>query len=237
MTSNTLLIAGTDTDAGKTVLTTALVAYWQTYCRDRALGLMKPIQSGVGDLELYQTLFTLDQSPESITPVYFQTPVAPPIAAEQENAIVDLAPVWQELTTLQQSKDRVLVEGLGGLGSPVTRELIVADLARDWQLPTVLVVPIKLGAISQTIANVVLARHYRVPLIGVILNTITPITPKQQEQWAPITLLESLAGVRVLGTLPYLQNPQDLTQLTQAAAGLDLECLFDRFVPAQSSVG
>lgn len=222
-----LLIAGTDTDTGKSVLTTALIAYWQTYYPERSFGVMKPIQSGVGDLELYLDLFTLDQSPESITPLYLQTPVAPPIAAEVENRIIDLAPIWQAFTRLQESKEWAIVEGLGGLGSPITHELVIADLARDWKLPTVLVVPVKLGAIAQTVANVALARQYRVPLIGLVLNCTHPCTPTEQEHWAPIHLIESLTQMPILGTIPYLENPRDLKQLTQAAANLDLERLFN----------
>ena len=66
---NTLLITGTDTGAGKTVVTTALAAYWQKYYPQRSWGIMKPLQSGVGDRELYQKLFSLQQSVEEITPV------------------------------------------------------------------------------------------------------------------------------------------------------------------------
>ena len=44
-----LLITGTDTDAGKTILTIALAAYWQTYYKNQKLALFKPIQTGIGD--------------------------------------------------------------------------------------------------------------------------------------------------------------------------------------------
>ncbi|NEO25849.1 MAG: AAA family ATPase [Kamptonema sp. SIO4C4] len=54
-----LLITGTDTEVGKTVLTTALVAYWQTYKTLDRLGLMKLLQTGEGDRELYQ-----DENPQ-----------------------------------------------------------------------------------------------------------------------------------------------------------------------------
>ncbi|MFM5896305.1 MAG: dethiobiotin synthase, partial [Dolichospermum sp.] len=154
----TLLITGTDTEAGKTVVTTALAAYWQKYYPQRSLGIMKPIQSGIGDRELYQTLFSLEQSPEEITPLYFQAPLAPPIAAAKENRQVDLAIVWRTLLALQQQRDLVLIESLGGLGSPITDELTVADLAGEWRLPTILVVPVRLGAIANAVANVALAR-------------------------------------------------------------------------------
>ena len=144
-----LLISGTDTDVGKTVVTTALIAYWQTYWPSQRVAICKPLQTGTGDRELYQQLFDLDQSPEQLNPIHYSLPLAPPLAAAQEGREIDLAAVWTTVRSLQQTHDWVFVEGLGGLGSPVTLELTVADLARDWQLPTLLVVPVKLGAIGQ----------------------------------------------------------------------------------------
>jgi len=222
---NALLIAGTDTDAGKTVLTTALAAYWQTYCTSRRLGIMKPIQSGLGDRELYTRLFNLDQSPEEITPLYFQAPLAPPLAADREGRRIELELAWQGFEKLRQQRDWVLVESLGGLGSPVTHETTVADLAWDWRLPTVLVVPVRLGAIAQAVANVALARQTRVHLKGIVLNCTQPRTQQEIEDWAPIDLIQSLTNLPVLGVIPYLSDATDLTKLAQVAADLDLERL------------
>jgi dethiobiotin synthetase len=222
---NALLIAGTDTDAGKTVLTTALAAYWQKYCLKRSLGIMKPIQSGVGDRELYQRLFSLEQSPEEITPLYFQAPLAPPIAAARENREVDLGLVWRAFLKLQQKQDFVLLEALGGLGSPVTDELTVADLAGEWRLSTLLVVPVRLGAISQVVANVALAREKRVNLLGIVLCCTQFRTETEITDWANRDLIQSLTNIPVLGCLPYLDNPTDLDKLAQVASNLDLEKL------------
>ncbi|MEA5537285.1 dethiobiotin synthase [Crocosphaera sp. XPORK-15E] len=218
----TLLIAGTDTEVGKTVLTTALAAYWQTYSSHKSLGIMKLIQTGIGDKEHYQQLFG-DSAIDIITPLCFQTPVAPPIAAEREERNIPLDEVWRALSSLQQAKDFVLVEAMGGLGSPVTWELTVADLAGEWRLPTVLVVPVKLGAIAQTVANVALARQKKVNLKGIILSCSHPISEQEIADFAPINLIESLTQIPILGTLPYLQNPQDLHKLAQVASNLDLE--------------
>ncbi len=222
---NTLLITATDTEAGKTVLTTALAAYWRKYYPQRRWGIMKPIQSGVGDRELYQKLFSLEQSAEEITPLYFQAPLAPPIAAAKENRQVDLAVVWQTLSGLQKRHDFLLVEALGGLGSPVTEELTIADLAGQWRLPTVLVVPVRLGAIAQAVANVALARQSRVNLKGIVLNCIQPRSDAEIADWTPPDLIQSLTNTPVLGCLPYLDNPTDLDKLAQIASDLDLEIL------------
>lgn len=220
-----LLIAGTDTDAGKTVLTTALAAYWQKVYPESSLGIIKPIQSGAGDRELYQKLFHLDQSLEELNPVYFPAPLAPPLAAEQAGASINLATVWQAFISLTERKSLVLVEALGGLGSPITHELTVADLAAYWRLPTVLVVPVKLGAIGQAVANVALARQAKVNLKGIILNSVQPGSETEMAQWAPQDLIQSLTNVPVCGAIPHLNATEDLEPLVTVAANLDLGLL------------
>jgi dethiobiotin synthetase len=223
MIKNALLITGTDTDAGKTVLTTALAAYWQKYCSHRSLGIMKLMQSGEGDREWYQSIFSLDQSPEEITPLYFKAPLAPPVAAAKENRTVDLATVWQAFTALQQRREFLLVEALGGLGTPVTDELTVADIAGDWRLPTILVVPVRLGAIAQAVANAALAKLSHVYLKGIILNCVQPRTEEEIADWTPVDLIQSLTNIPVLGCLPYVDNLADLDKLARLASDLDLE--------------
>ncbi|MEA5420956.1 dethiobiotin synthase [Spirulina sp. CCNP1310] len=223
-----LIITGTNTDVGKTVLTTALVAYWHRYRDPQTLGLMKLMQSGPGDGEHYRELFTLPQAPETLVPLQFSAPIAPPLAAVQEGKTVDLAVVWQAYQQLAQDYPMVLIEGVGGLGSPVTLELTVGDVAAMWGWETVLVVPVQLGAIAQTVANIALARSLKLPVRGLVLSCVQPVTPQQLADWTPVDLLESLTQTPVLGTLPYLDHAdrRNLATLAQVAAQLDLERLF-----------
>lgn len=218
----TLLIVGTDTDVGKTVLTAALTAYWLHH-KQGNLGLMKLIQTGIGDRDRYQELFGTHSSLEIVAPLSFETPVAPPIAADKEGRDIDLAKVWQAFQSLEKQKDSVLIEALGGLGSPITRELTVADLAGEWRLSVVLVVPVKLGAIAQTVANVALARQCKITLKGIVLNCIQPRTEQEIADWTPIELIQSLTCVPVLGILPYLSDLNDTNKLAQVASNLDIE--------------
>ncbi|EDX85615.1 dethiobiotin synthase [Synechococcus sp. PCC 7335] len=227
-----LLITGTDTDSGKTVLTAALMAYWQRYCWAYRLGLCKPVQSGEGDREFYSQLFDLDeflgQTIEQLNPLWFKAPIAPPLAAALEGKRVDLAKAWQVISQLQAERDWVLVEGAGGLGSPITDELTVADIACQWRLPAVLVVPIKLGCISAIVANVALAEQKKIDLRGIVLSCTVPLTRQQIEQWAPIWMIESLTRTPVLGVLPHLIQTKHLEDLADAAAQLDLERLMPK---------
>lgn len=222
---NALLIAGTDTEVGKTVVTSALLAYYRHYQPQRSLGLLKLIQAGVGDAELYQRLFFPHLTTAELVPQSFSAPLAPPLAAALEHRLVDLEQLWQALNSLSQTHDWVLLEGAGGLGSPVTDEFTLAALAGLWHLPLVLVVPVKLGAIAQAVANVALARQTGLDLRGIILNCPHPCSDQQVAQWAPVPLMTTLTRVPVLGVLPYLADATSVADLVQAARGLTLDLL------------
>ena len=218
-----LLITSTDTEAGKTVLTAAVAAYAQKYRQPEKWGILKPIQCGSGDREFYSRLF--DRSIAEINPIYLEQPLAPPLAASQAGVEIDLGLAWQALQQMRQQQDFVLVEAIGGLGTPVTAELVVADLAREWRLPAILVVPVKLGSIGSAVANVALARQYNVQLRGIVLNCPQPLTDTEIANWAPAELIQSLTSTPVLGCLPYLPDLADLDLLAAAAANLELEIL------------
>lgn len=221
---NALLITGTGAGSGKTVVATALAAYWQTYYGDRPLAIFKPIQTGGGDREHYSRL-TLTQSADTINPLYFERTLAPVLAAEQEGQRIRLETVWRQFEMLSQENEFVLVEAPQGFGSPLTYETTVADLAWDWRLPTVLVVPVGPEAIAQTVANVALAQVARVHLKGIIFNCIHPCSEQEIANWAPIDLIQSLTHKPVLGYLPHLKDPIDISKLAQLAANFELERL------------
>jgi dethiobiotin synthetase len=228
---NALFIAGTGTGVGKTVLTSALAAYWQRYRASRPLGILKPVQCGGTEAEAgndrahYAQLFALQQTLEEINPIHFRANLAPAIAADREDASVPLEKAWHQFEILSQNRDFILVESSGGLGSPITYETTVADLAWDWRLPTVLVVPVQPGAIAQAVANIALACQSRVYLKGIILNCVRPCQAQEQADWVPVDLLQSLTQKPVLGCIPHLSDPTDLNKLIQVAAHLDLERL------------
>jgi dethiobiotin synthetase len=228
--ATSLLISGTDTGVGKTWVTSALAGYLNRFYPQQRVAIFKPIQSGVGDREHYAQQFQLSQTLEQITPLYFEAPLAPPLAAAAEGRSIDLGLAWHTFGTLQQTHDWVLVEGVGSLGSPITDELTVADLAFDWKLPTVLVIPVRLGALGQAIAQVALAKQSRVNLRGLILSCSQPCSSRDIEQWASIELLESFTHCPVVGILPH-QNTYELAHLSAAAAQWNIETLFPQLQP------
>lgn len=227
----TLLIAGTDTDVGKTFVTIALAVYWQKYRLNKdinlqnILSIFKLMQTGVGDVELYNRLFANAKEIEIVTPLRFEAPLAPPIAAAKEGRLIELGKVWQDFTVVQKKSDLVLLESLGGLGSPVTDELTVGNIAADWRLPTVLVVPVRLGAIAHTVANVALARSLKIDLKGIILNCSQPEAEERIDDLTPIDMIQSLTQVPVIGTLPYTKDWENSDRIAQIVANWDLELI------------
>ena len=222
---NSLLIAGSNTDVGKTFVTASLVSYLCKYRENRSIGLLKLMQTGIGDRELYEKLFARQESVELVTPLQFNAPLAPPIAAIKEQKAIDLKLVWQSFKELQSQRDLVLIEALGGLGSPVTSELTVGNIAADWRLPTVLVIPVALGAIAQAVANTALARSLNIDLRGIILSCTSAENEARQADLAPKDLIESLTQTTILGTLPYITDLGDRDKLAAIVSNWDLELM------------
>ncbi|MBE9043279.1 ATP-dependent dethiobiotin synthetase BioD [Pleurocapsales cyanobacterium LEGE 10410] len=225
-----LLIAGTDTDVGKTFVTVALAAYWQQYRANRNLApqnlsIFKLIQTGTGDVELYNRIFAEFEEIKIVSPLRFSAPLAPPVAAAKEGKSIELGKIWQEFNVSLQNSELVLLESLGGLGSPVTDELVVGNISADWRLPTLLIVPVKLGAIANTVANVALARSLDIDLKGIVLNCSQPEALERIEDLTPIDLMQSLTQVPIIGVLPYISDLTNTQKLAQIVANWDLELI------------
>lgn len=219
----TLAIVGTDTDAGKTIVSTALAAYWAQHGSASDVALVKPVQSGVGDIERYGEIF--GNTIETVNSIYLRDPLAPPVAAERQGVEIDLGVAWRDLQAIAARRSRLIVEWLGGLGSPVTWELTVADLVRDWRMSALLVVPVRLGSISQVVACAALAREAKVEIVGIVLNCVEPMDTEMCDLLMPIATIERLTYLPVLGCIPFLENVRDRDQLIAAAANLNLEAL------------
>ncbi|MGF1499038.1 MAG: ATP-dependent dethiobiotin synthetase BioD [Elainellaceae cyanobacterium] len=138
---------------------------------------------------------------------------------------IDLAALWQSVSTHQAQHDLVLLEAPGSLGSPLTPEVTVADLAWDWRLPTILVVPVSPDMLGQAIAHVALARQSRVLLKGLVLNTLQPSPPSEAEDRALMQDVRSLTQTPVLGKIPYIDPGSPPDVLAAVGASLNVEGL------------
>ena len=186
-----LVIAGTDTDVGKTIVSALVVqglgaSYW------------KPVQSGLADGSDSARVRELLALPaERILPEAYrlQAPVSPHWAAERDGVTIDPAAL-----DLPAVAGPLVVECAGGLLVPLRRDggpgaLQIAQIAR-WGLPVLLVARSGLGTLNHTLLSLEALRQRAIPVLGLVLNG--PLHPDN-----PRTL-EAFGGVPVLAQLPPL---------------------------------
>ncbi|HEX4130892.1 MAG TPA: dethiobiotin synthase [Pirellulales bacterium] len=174
-----LFIAGTDTGVGKTHVT-AMIAR-SLVAAGRRVGVYKPVASGcmVGAGGLVSddaaALWQAAGEPgelERVCPQRFRAPLAPPFAARRQGDEVDAQLLRAGLQYWCERSEIVLIEGAGGLMSPVTDDEFVADLAYDFEFPLVVVARNSLGTIHQTLTTLIAAATFRrgLDVAGVVLN-------------------------------------------------------------------
>jgi len=146
----TLFITGTDTGAGKTVLTALLVKFLREHGVHAAA--LKPICSGGRDdaQKLFAAMngaLTLDE----INPWHFRAPIAPSLAARREKKSMKLAQVLAHMRAMQKQFDVLLVEGAGGLLSPLGENFNSRDLILALRAIPIIVAQNKIGVVNQVL--------------------------------------------------------------------------------------
>ena len=183
-----LVVCGTDTDVGKTVVSALLVQglgarYW------------KPVQSGCEDGCDSARLQRLLNLPDGrILPEAYRLsePVSPHWAAERQGVSIE-----PERLALPGGPGALVVETAGGLLVPLRRDWLQIDQLQRWGLPVVLVGRSGLGTLNHTLLSVQALGQRGIPLLGLVLNG--PIHPDN-----PRTLSQ-LTGLPVLAELPPLE--------------------------------
>jgi len=148
MKRTTFFITGTDTGVGKTVLTALLVKFLRA--RGVNAAALKPICSGNRDdaLKIFAAMdgaLSLDE----INPWYFRVPIAPLLAARWENKKIKFSQILARARAAQKRFDILLIEGAGGLLSPLGENFNSRDLIAALRARPIIVAQNKLGAVSQ----------------------------------------------------------------------------------------
>jgi dethiobiotin synthetase len=167
------LIVGTDTDVGKTYVACQLIQRW---VRDGLrVGAYKPVASGAASMEASDAYLLWQATRcrgtlQQVNPQSFVAPLAPPIAAEREGRIVDDGLIIDGAKAWSDQCDFLVVEGAGGLHSPISWNLTNADLAAQLGLPLILVAANKLGVVNQVLTTMVSARSLGLDVRCIVLN-------------------------------------------------------------------
>jgi len=174
-----LFITGTDTEVGKTYVATHIVK--DLVAAGHRVGVYKPAASEcVSDgrrlvSEDAVALWEAAGHPltlEAVCPQRFQAPLAPHLAARNEGRELDAKLMRSGISAWTDECDIVIVEGAGGLMSPISDDEYFADVAYDLGYPTIVVAPNSIGVINQSLSALITAACFRdgIPIAGVILN-------------------------------------------------------------------
>lgn len=193
-----LVVCGTDTDVGKTVVSALLVQglgahYW------------KPVQCGLdpgpdggGDRDRVQRWLQLP--PERLLPEAYRlrAAVSPHWASALESGDAERpgAPIDPERLRLPALEGPLVVETAGGLLVPLRLDLLQIEQIQRWGLPVLLVARSGLGTLNHTLLSLEALRRRQIPVLGVLLNG----DPHPNNE----ATLEQLGGVPLLGCLPPL---------------------------------
>jgi dethiobiotin synthetase len=205
-----IFITGTDTGVGKTLVTSALVRCLTQ--RGIAVGVMKPIETGVSrsakaqsdGARLQRAAGSHDPIAE-VCPYVFRLPVAPLSAARAEGRTVRVATIIRAFRALRQKHDLVAVEGVGGVLAPITSSLNLSDLIYRMKLAAIVVGQSGLGGINQALLTLQALRRRKIPIVALVLSQRRPVLTKtaRVQERSTVSLLRRLAGVPVVGPLPY----------------------------------
>ena len=150
MKQKTFFITGTDTGVGKTVLTALLARHLREHGINAAA--LKPVCSGGrGDARALHAALNGALTPDEINPWHFRAPIAPLLAARRERKQVKLADALAHVRTVQRRFDVLLVEGAGGLLSPLGEDFDSRDLIAALRATPIVVCPNRLGAVNQVL--------------------------------------------------------------------------------------
>lgn len=173
-----LFVVGTDTDVGKTAVAVQILR--ELAATGRRVAAYKPAASGIGSVEdpggdprrLWEASGRVGSLAE-VCPQVFPAPLAPPRAARLAGRAVDEALLRSGLAAWR-GQEIVVVEGAGGLFSPLADATLAADLAGEFGYPLVIVDSARLGAIGRTLATARAARAAGLTVAACVLSLVAP---------------------------------------------------------------
>jgi dethiobiotin synthetase len=221
-----VFIAGTDTGIGKThaacTLLHALRAAGYSACG------MKPVASGCfetpeglrNDDALALQAASSTMPPYALAnPIALRDPLSPHLAAAHAGVEIALAPLRAAFDQLSGTHQKIVVEGVGGWLVPLAPGLLAADIAKQWRLPVILVVGLRLGCLNHALLTARTIEADGCRLLGWIGNGIDPAMDALDENLAT---LRELLPAPCLGVLPHgLASVRAASRLVAAVTAMD----------------
>ena len=203
---------GTDTDVGKSYICKHLAKEFIKL--GKKTGYLKPFQSGLEegiDPDAKQ-IETIAKGVIAKSTYITKTPCTPYISSQIDNVDYNLEKVKQDYTELANTCDITIVEGSCGLYVPVKENVLMSDVIKFLNLPTLIVARPNLGTINHTLMTIKCAQSEGIKILGVVISnypqtTDDPVILRAQE------MIEKYCNVKVIDTIK--QGQTDLSKLAQ----------------------
>lgn len=210
MTKPTYFITGTDTEIGKTTLSSVIIR--ALVAKGFRTAVMKPVAAGAvsvdgvlhnEDVDTLVSVANVSLPTELVCPYLLRTPISPNLSAVQDGREIDVSHIVDCYRKIHQQAEAVIVEGVGGFLVPFSQDASSADLAEQLKLPVIMVVGLKLGCISHALLTAEAVRARGLVLAGWIANCIDPGMAFSDGN---IETLENWLDAPRLGIMPYLKS-------------------------------
>ncbi len=224
-----LFVTGTDTDVGKTYVTAGLAVSLRKSGVD--VGVMKPFAAGLKqktgfkseDVEILANASETNDPENLINPQFFPIPASPYTAWKNLKIKPKVNSILSSFKELKKIHEMILVEGMGGIMTPILKDYFVSDLIKDMKIPSVVVCRTKVGTINHTILTIKMCEKYRIPLRGIIINDFDSDGYNVKELTRD---LKSLTGIPILGSVPFIEDLSDESISKIFKKNLNLRKLF-----------
>jgi len=145
----------------------------------------------------------VDDAEDIINPFFFPIPASPYTAAKNLGVKIDVEHVMECFRKLDEIHDIVLVEGIGGIMTPILKDYAIIDLIKDLEANTIIVTSSKIGTINHTIMTCNMCKNMKIPVKGLIINNFDstgyPVSDLERD-------LNALTDLPVLCSLPHMQK-------------------------------
>lgn len=202
-------VTGTDTGIGKTCFTAGLASAMRNSGIN--VGIMKPFATGIPqktgykseDVKILVEASGAKDDESVVNPYFFPIPASPYMAANKLKSVIDVSQVLDKFEKLQSLHDSVLVEGIGGIMTPILKDYCVADLIKDLNLEVLLVTSSRIGTVNHTLLTCDACRKYGLKTKGIIINNFDTAGYDVDDLG---TDLKNLSGIDVLCSIPHIDG-------------------------------
>ena len=204
MMNKKIFITGTNTEVGKTFVTKNLIERIQL--KGYAVSPYKPVETGC--IEKSLTLIPRDSmiyfrainkkiALDQINPYRFLEPISPAAAIKRSKRKVTINDYLSKLKDLPNS-DLTIIEGAGGLCSPLAPDGYNIDLIRKAKVSTVLVAKDEIGVINNVILSLSMLQKYKIKVLAIVLNRKVSSQPDGMNNYQEIKSLTKVPLIQIL---------------------------------------